>query len=133
MSFNPTAQWLICVCQDGSVFLLPIYFIVTKKSSELMATKPIEQLVKPSMRNRKSTATAKDAPVNNIFGIRFAKSNQLNQIRSSVFGTLHDISVVIEPKLKGNVVPTDILWWKTWDGNDIGLCFSYHSYYFSFS
>lgn len=33
LCFNPTAQWLVCITNDLSIALLPIYFFMCKSSS----------------------------------------------------------------------------------------------------
>eukprot|EP01133_Synstelium_polycarpum_P010231 gene10231-11922_t len=104
MSFDPTAQWLLCLSQDTSIIRIPIYFMMCKKINVLeeKAPQPIEKSDKLS-----SWVSSR----------RLFKSNTATPENKK---PLH--SMVSTPPLstKGQI-GSYCLWWKTSNSEDYGI------------
>eukprot|EP01133_Synstelium_polycarpum_P004979 gene4979-5790_t len=104
MSFDPTAQWLLCLSQDTSIIRIPIYFMMCKKINVLeeKTPQPIEKSDKLS-----SWVSSR----------RLFKSNTATPENKK---PLH--SMVSTPPLstKGQI-GSYCLWWKTSNSEDYGI------------
>eukprot|EP01118_Nematostelium_gracile_P007500 TRINITY_DN2449_c0_g1_i3.p1 TRINITY_DN2449_c0_g1~~TRINITY_DN2449_c0_g1_i3.p1 ORF type:complete len:278 (+),score=65.97 TRINITY_DN2449_c0_g1_i3:75-836(+) len=103
MDFDPSAQWLLCATSDGSVYLLPIYF--------LMCRKDLDAKSEPQEKEKNSSNWASK--------FNLTKKKTFNNATRK-FGILNDINT-ISTNTKSKYTVTCCLWWKTFSGTDYAI------------
>ncbi|EGG19322.1 regulator of chromosome condensation domain-containing protein [Cavenderia fasciculata] len=119
MSFDPTAQWLLCLSHDTSLVRIPIYFMMCKKINVLeeKTPQPIEKSDKLSSWVS-SSRLFKNVSLGSLGG--GGNNNNNNNSNNQQTKTIQSMVTIPPISTKGQI-GSSCIWWKTSNSEDFGI------------
>lgn len=125
MTFDEAAQWLLCAAIDGSLFLIPAYFLMFK--SKIQDSKERRSENSPSLtqiRNASSGTFSKREYLKTWIPFRTKKDDKSTSIGNLKWdpGAVNEITYLPSvTKSKQTTTLQNCIWWKAKDGSNYAI------------
>ncbi len=111
MAFDRSAQWLLLVCDDLALVLLPVYFLVKGASAQAPSDTKIVQAQQTQLQQQqlRQQEVAGAEKLLQRLGLKKTPS-QLSNGTKLPFSDLQDLTI-IPPRVSGRTGATGCIWW----------------------